>query len=130
MKEILYEDNDFYITKCEEFLNVPGFFVINLKKDKWYLDSSLMLHLAKIEKTIRDELMRLNIALTGIYKEEDVNGNLRVLIIPYDVKVLENNKISLDLYQPYIREYLDIFKENDGDLDKKILQKLEELKSE
>ena len=74
--------------------------------------------------------MRLNIALTGIYKEEDVNGNLRVLIIPYDVKVLENNKISPDLYQPYIREYLDIFKENDGDLDKKILQKLEELKSE
>lgn len=130
MKEILYEDNDFYITKCEEFFNVPGFFVINLKKDKWYLDSSLMMRLAKIEKTIRDELMNLNIELTGIYKEEDVDGNLRVLIIPYDVKVLENNKISPDLYQPYIREYLDTFKVNDGDLDKKILQKLEELKSE
>lgn len=76
--------------------------------------------------------MQQGIELIGIYREEYKNG-FRILIIPYDIKILEQNNISPDLYQPYIREYLDSFKTKDTDCNKintKILNRLKEIKND
>lgn len=133
MKTKLYEDQYFYITKCDEFPNVPGLLVIYENGEKWYSSEKSIKRLATIEKTIRDELMQQGIKLTGIYREEYENNKFRVLVIPYDVKILQQNNISPDLYQPYIREYLESFKQRNADCDNinaKILTRLKELKNE
>jgi len=129
---ILYEDAYFYITKCPEYANVPGFFVIYENNNNWYSSAESINRLALLEKTIRDEFMKCGIELTGIYREENDN-EFRVLIIPFDVKVLNSINISPDLYQPYIKEYLDFFKPSNIEydmLDTKVLTRLRELKNE
>lgn len=133
MEKKLYEDQYFYINKCEEFPNVPGLFAIYENGDNWYNSELAIKRLAIIEKTIRDELMKQGIELTGIYREEYENNKFRILVIPYDVKILKQNNISPDLYQPYIREYLESFKGKNTDCDnenEKILIRLKELKNE
>lgn len=133
MKTILYENQYFYITKCNEFPNIPGFFVIYEKENRWYSSEDSIKTLAIIEKTIRDELMKQGIELTGIYREEYEDNKFRILIIPYDVNVLEQNNISPDLYQPYIKKYLESFNINNNYCyidDEKILTKLRRLKNE
>lgn len=122
----LYEDQYFYITKCKEFPNVPGLLTIHEKDDNWYSSEESIKRLALIEKTIRDELMKLGFELAGIYGEEN-NNEFRILIIPYDVKLLVQNNIPPDLYQPFIRKYLESFKQKDNCSDvvnEKILSKL------
>ena len=133
MEKILYENKYFYITKCNEFPNIPGFFVIYENGSKWDSSEASIKSLAIIEKTIRDELMKQGIELTGIYREEYEDNKYIILIIPYDVNILKQNNISPDLYQPYIKEYLESFNRNNKDCyneDKKILTKLKELKNE
>lgn len=133
MEKILYEDQYFYITQCKEFPNVPGLFAIYENGNKWYSSKDSINRLATIEKAIRDELMNQGIDLVGIYKEEYEKDVFRILIIPYDVKILKQNNISPDLYQPYIKEYLESFCTKNTDLEnknEKILSRLKELKNE
>lgn len=132
MENVLYKDQYFYITNCDEYLNVPGMFAIYENNEIWYSSEKSIKRLCIIEKTIRDALMQQGIELIGIYREEYKNG-FRILIIPYDIKILEQNNISPDLYQPYIREYLDSFKTKDTDCNKintKILNRLKEIKND
>lgn len=129
---ILYQDKYFYITKCKEFPNVPGLFAIYENGNKWDSSEISIKRLALIEKTIRDELMNQGIDLVGIYREEYENGTFRILIIPYDVKILKQNNISPDLYQPYIKEYLESFKKksnNCNNKNAKIMNRLKEIKN-
>ena len=132
MKKILYEDQYFYITKCEEYPNVSGMLVIYEKDNKWYVNKESIKRLAILEKTIREELMNVGKELAGIYREEYEDNKFRILIIPYDVKVLVENNISPDLYQPYIKQYLDSYKENNDcdEVNRKILIRLKEQKYE
>lgn len=126
-ENLLYEDEYFYITNCKEFPNVPGLVTIITKVNPWYNSNELIKRLALIEKTIREELMKYGFELVGIYREEYDEDKLRILIIPYNIKVLEQNDISPDLYQPYIRRYLESFNNNkylSNDLSKKILKKV------
>ncbi len=133
MEMILYEDQYFYITKCDEYPNVPGMFAIYETSGKWYSSEKSIKRLAAIEKKIRDELMKQGFKLTGIYREEYENNKFRILIIPYDISILQQNNISPDLYQPYIKDYLESFKKNNDDSDivnVKILTKLKEIKND
>ncbi len=133
MDTILFENKFFYITKCEEFPYVPGLLAIYEKDVKWNCNEKIIKLLAEIEKIIRDELMEQGVALTGIYREEYEDDRFRILIIPYDVKILEQNNISPDLYQPYIREYLESFNNDNNDYnikDDKIILKLKEINNE
>lgn len=126
-KKILYEDQYFYITKCEEFPNVPGLLTIYEKDNNWYSSEASIKRLALIEKTIREELMEQGFELTGIYKEEYDDNEFRILIVPYDVKILKQNNISPDLYQPFIRKYLESFKQKNNssdEINEKILARL------
>lgn len=107
----LYEDEYFYITGCKEFPNVPGLVVIYSKIDYWYCLENSIKRLAVIEKTIREELMAQGFELAGIYREEYKDNKFRILIIPYSVTILKQNDISPDMYQPYIRKYLESFKD-------------------
>lgn len=132
MENVLYKDQYFYITNCDEYPNVPGMFAIYENNVIWYSSEKSIKRLCIIEKTIRDALMQQGIELIGIYREEYKNG-FRILIIPYDIKILKQNNISPDLYQPYIREYLDSFKTKDTDCNKintKILNRLKEIKND
>ena len=77
--------------------------------------------------------MKQGFKLTGIYREEYENNKFRILIIPYDISILQQNNISPDLYQPYIKDYLESFKKNNDDSDivnVKILTKLKEIKND
>jgi|GEM_PF-2911146 hypothetical protein len=77
--------------------------------------------------------MKQGFKLTGIYREEYENNKFRILIIPYDISILQQNNISPDLYQPYIKDYLESFKRNNNDSDivnVKILTKLKEIKND
>ena len=133
MGMILYEDQYFYITKCDEYPNVPGMFAIYETGGKWYSSEKSIKRLAAIEKKIRDELMKQGFKLTGIYREEYENNKFRILIISYDISILQQNNISPDLYQPYIKDYLESFKRNNNDSDivnVKILTKLKEIKND
>ena len=51
-KKILYEDQYFYITKCEEFPNVPGLLTIYEKDNNWYSSEASIKILALIEKQL------------------------------------------------------------------------------
>ena len=128
-KTILYEDQYFYITKCSEFPNVPGFMTIYAKGgDTWYYSEDSIKRLALIEKTIREEFMELGFELAGIYREEYDDNRFRILIIPYSIELLKQNNISPDFYQPFIRRYLESFGQKNSISDnvtKKILMKLE-----
>lgn len=126
---ILYEDQYFYITKCEEFPNVPGLLTIYEIDNNWYSSEASIKRLALIEKTIREELMKQGFELTGIYREEYDDNKFRILIIPYNVKILKQNNISPDLYQPFIRKYLESFKQKNNcsnEINEKILARLKE----
>lgn len=126
-ENLLYEDEYFYITNCKEFPNVPGMVTIITKFNPWYNSNELIKRLALIEKTIREELMKYGFELVGIYREEYDENKLRILIIPYNIKILEQNDISPDLYQPHIGRYLESFNNNkylSNDLSKKILKKV------
>lgn len=77
--------------------------------------------------------MKQGFKLTGIYREEYENNKFRILIISYDISILQQNNISPDLYQPYIKDYLESFKRNNNDSDivnVKILTKLKEIKND
>lgn len=77
--------------------------------------------------------MKQGFKLTGIYREEYENNKFRILIIPYDISISQQNNISPDLYQPYIKDYLESFKRNNNDSDivnVKILTKLKEIKND
>lgn len=127
-KKILYEDQYFYITNCDEFPNVPGLLIIYSKRDNWYSTIDSIKRLALIEKIIREELMKVGFELVGIYREEYYDNEFRILIIPYNVEILNRNSISPDLYQPYIRKYLESFEQKkyiSNSINKKILKKLE-----
>lgn len=125
----LYEDEYFYITNCKEFPKVPGLVAIYSKIDYWYCSKNSIKKLALIEKTIREELMNQGFELAGIYREEYKKNKFRILIIPYDVKILEKNNISPDMYQPYIRKYLESFEDtavSTNDVNVKVLKKLKQ----
>ena len=117
---ILYEDEYFYITHCKEYPNIPGLLAIYEKGDKWYSTKESVNRLAMIEKNIRDELKKIGIPLVGIYGEEYEDGTFRILMIPYDVEILKEHNISPDLYQPYIKEYLESYKTKNLDNSKNL----------
>jgi|GEM_PF-3086380 len=52
MGMILYEDQYFYITKCDEYPNVPGMFAIYETGGKWYSSEKSIKRLAAIEKKL------------------------------------------------------------------------------
>lgn len=127
---ILYEDQYFYITNCDEFPNVPGFVTIYTKSDIWYSSKDSIKRLSLIEKIIREELMKQGFELAGIYGEEYDDNKFRILIIPYNVEILRKNNISPDLYQPHIRTYLESFEQKNSisnNINKKILKKLKKV---
>ena len=101
-KKILYEDQYFYITKCEEFPNVPGLLTIYEKDNNWYSSEASIKSLALIEKTIREELMEQGFELAGIYKEE-YDDIYNIATILKDADALDRVRFPGNLDSKYLR---------------------------
>ena len=107
--QIIYKDEYYTILQTPEYPYIPGFCTIIENNKEWYSSIESINRLALLEKIIRQELLNLGVQLVGIYREESPDKKLKVLIIPYHIKQLENLQISPDLYQPYISKYLNSF---------------------
>lgn len=113
MDETIYEDKFYKVIQTKDYPNIPGCYTIVEKEfyDNFTVEKSKTL--ALLEKKIRKQLLDLGIELVGIYKQEENEGLLNVIIIPYHLDRLEELDISPDGYQPYIEEYLNSY--NNGD---------------
>jgi len=109
INSLLYENECFIVKQSEEFPFVPGFYTIVEKEKSWDNSPKTVATLAKLEKCIRDTLFELGVELVGIYKEQYIDNEFRVLIVPYHVDILLKLNIPPDEYQPHITRYLNSF---------------------
>lgn len=108
MNEI-YQDESFIIKQSQNYPNCIGAYEIReVQPQKWDNSSNNIKKLANIEWYLRKFLYDKGYELICIYMEIKGEGQTVVQILPYDVKVLENQKIPLELYEKYFKRYFEI----------------------